>query len=95
MSKKVKKIDFSRSRIASRADKYYNEGKFIPALRLAYKELELFGGDGDIYTRLSDIYEAMGLHGSAIAEEEDLPDIYEGWAVNDLNTGNDTASAYY
>ncbi len=104
MSKKVKKIDFSRSRIASRADKYYNEGKFIPALRLAYKELELFGGDGDIYTRLSDIYEAMGLHGSAInwwfrfldiAEEEDLPDIYEGLAVNYLNTGNETASAYY
>ncbi|MBQ8322757.1 MAG: tetratricopeptide repeat protein [Clostridia bacterium] len=104
MSKKVKKIDFSRSRIASRADKYYNEEKYLPALRLAYKELELYGCDGDVCARFSDIYEGMGLHGSAInwwfrfldvAEEEDLPDIYEGLAVNYLNMGNETASAYY
>ena len=40
MAKGVKKIDFSRKRIAHLADKYYNEGKFLPALRLAYKELQ-------------------------------------------------------
>ncbi len=104
MIKKVKKIDFSRKRIASCADKYYNEGKYIPALRLAYQQLSLYGGDGDVYTRLSDIYEGMGLHGSAInwwfrfldeASEEDLPDIYEGLAVNFLSVGNETAAAYY
>lgn len=97
-------IDQSRKRLAALADKYYNEGNYLSALRLAYKELELYGGDGDVYTRLSDIYEGMGLHGSAlnwwfrfldIAETEDLPDIYEGLAVNYLNMGNETQSAYY
>ncbi len=101
---KTVKIDFSRKRLASRADKYYNEGKFLSALRLAYKELELYGGDGDVYARFSDIYEGMDLHSSAInfwfrfldeAEEADLPDIYEGLAVNYLRMGNETQAAYY
>lgn len=86
------------------ADKYYNEGNYIAALRLAYRQYDLYGGDGDIFTRLSDIYEGMGLHASAInwwyrfldiAETEDLPDIYEGLAVNYLNMGNEAQSAYY
>ncbi|MBQ7924275.1 MAG: hypothetical protein IJ329_03110 [Clostridia bacterium] len=101
---KTEKIDFSRERIASLADKYYNEGKYLSALRLAYKELELYGGDGDVYARFSDIYEGMNLHVSAInfwfrfldeANEEDLPDIYEGLAVNYLHLGNETQAAYY
>ena len=62
----VRKIDFSRKRIAHLADKYYNEGKFLPALRLAYKELNEYGGDADVFARLSDIYEGMSLQGSAI-----------------------------
>lgn len=105
MSKsKIKKIDFSRARIAALADKYYNEGNHLAALRLAYTELEKFGGDGDVFTRLSDIYESMGLHGSAvnwwyrfldIATEDDLPDIYEGLAVNYLSMGNEAQAAFY
>ncbi|MBE7085944.1 MAG: tetratricopeptide repeat protein [Clostridiales bacterium] len=102
--KKVMKIDFSRKRYAKLADQFYNEGKYIPALRLAYKELEEFGGDAETYARLCDIYEGMGLHGSAvrwwfrfldIADEEDYPEIYEGLAVNFLNLGNEGQSAYY
>ncbi len=101
---KVTKIDFSRERLAALADKYYNEGKFLSALRLAYKELDEFGGDGEVYARFSDIYEGMDLHLSAInfwfrfldeASEDDLPDIYEGLAVNYLHLGNETQSAYY
>ena len=101
---KTAKIDFSRERLASLADKYYNEGKFLSALRLAYKEWELYGGDGEVYARFSDIYEGMDLHITAInfwfrfldeAREEDLPDIYEGLAVNYLHQGNETQSAYY
>ena len=100
----VKKIDFSRKRIAHLADKYYNEGNFLPALRLAYKELNEYGGDADVFARLSDIYEGMALQGSAIncwfrfldvADEADLPDIYEGLAANFLAIGNETQSAYY
>ena len=101
---KVKKIDFSRKRLGMLADKFYNEGKFLSALRMAYKELDVYGGDGEIFARLSDIYEAMNLQGTAlnwwfrfldIAEEEELPDVYEGLAVNYLNLGQESASAYY
>ncbi len=105
--RKTMKIDYSRKRLGDQADKYYNEGNYLAALRLAYRQYELYAGvgdDGDIFTRLSDIYEGMGLYSSAInwwfrfldiAEEEDLPDIYEGLAVNYLNMGNETQSAYY
>ena len=101
---KTKKIDLSRKRIAALADKYYNEGKYIPALRLAYKELTTFGVDPDVCVRFADIYEGMGLQGSAInwwfrcldmSAEEDFPDIYEGLAVNYLNLGNENQAAYY
>lgn len=102
--KKTQKIDVSRGRIAKLADKYYNEGKYIPALRLAHRELQEFGGDPDVFARLCDIYEGMGLQGSAInywfrfldiAAEEDLPDVYEGLAINFLGIGNERQSAYY
>lgn len=102
--KKTKKIDFGYKRLGDLADKYYNEGKLLAALRIANRQYATYGGDGDVYTRLSDIYEGMGLYSSAlnywyrflnIAEEEDLPDIYEGLAVNYLNMGNETPSAYY
>ena len=101
---KVRKIDFSRKRLASLADKYYNEGDYLSALRFAYKELDLYGGDAEVYTRLADIYEGMGLQGTAVnwwfrfldmAEEADLPEVYEGLAVNFLNMGNESQSAYY
>ncbi len=101
---KVKEIDFSRKRLGLLADKYYNEGKYLSALRMAYKEYDAYGGDGDIFVRLSDIYEAMNLQGTAlnwwfrfldVADAQDLPDIYEGIAVNYLNLGQENASAYY
>ncbi len=101
---KVKKIDFSRKRLATLADKYYNEGNYLSALRLAYREANTYGVDADVFVRLADIYEGMSLQGSAInywfrfldiAEEEELPDIYEGLAVNFLNMGNESQSAYY
>lgn len=104
MGAKTQKIDYSRERLAKQADKYYNEGSYVSALRLAHKELSLFGGDGEVYTRIADIYEAMGLHASAlnywyrfldIADEEDYPDIYEGIAVNYMNMGNENQAAFY
>ena len=76
----------------------------MSALRFAYKEMEQFGGDPDVYARFADIYEGMGLQGSAInfwfkfldiAHEDDLPDVYEGLAVNFLAIGNESQSAYY
>ncbi len=103
MSKKFK-IDYSRKNTAKLADKFYNEGDYLSALRFAYRELTEYGGDGDVFVRLADIYEGMNLQGMAlnwwfkflhIAEEEDLPDIYEGLAVNYLTLGMDNQSAFY
>ena len=104
MGTKTRKIDFSCRRFGKMADKYYNEGNYVSALRFAYKQLHLYGGDADIYARLADIYEGMSLNGSAlkwwfrlldIADEEDLPDVYEGIAINYLNLGNEGQAAYY
>lgn len=102
--RKTGRIDLSEKRLAMLADKYYNEGNYFSALKFAYKQYEFYGGDGEVFTRFADIYEGMGLHLSAInwlyrfldiANEQDLPDIYEGLAVNYLNIGNETQSAYY
>lgn len=104
MAAKIQKIDYSRKRLATQADKYYNDGRFVDALRTAHREYALYGGDGEVYARIADIYEAMGLHASAInylfryldiADEEDYPDIYEGIAVNYMNIGNESAAAFY
>ncbi len=101
---RVRKIDLSRKRMAWLADKNYNEGDFLSALKFAYRELNEYGGDGDSFARLSDIYEGMNLQGMSInwwfkflhiAGEEDLPDVYEGLAVNFLTLGMESQSAYY
>ena len=108
--KKSKKIDFSIEQAERLADKYYNEGKYVNALRWAYKAYGIWE-DGcfwadvrDSYARIADIYEAMGLHGSAVlwlyrylhmANEDELAEIYEGLAVNYLNMGKEAQSAYY
>lgn len=98
------KIDFSKSRFRERAVKYYDEGNYLSALRFAYKEINLYGGDGDAYMMISDIYENMELYSSAVncwfrfmdnCMGEDLPDIYEGLAINYLNMGNEAQSAFY
>ena len=102
--KNVKKIDFGYKRYGKMADKYYNNGDYVSALRFAYKQLKEHGGDADVYNRLADIYESMGLNASALhwlfhyldnCEEEELPDIYESIAVNFLNVGNEQQAAFY
>lgn len=89
--RKVLKIDFSRNRLRERAEKYYDEGNYLSALRFTYKEMSLYGGNGETYMMLSDIYENMELYSSAVncwfrfmdnCTGDDLPDIYEGLAVN-------------
>lgn len=101
---KTKKIDLSNRRLGKIADEFYNNGDYISALRFAQKQYLSYGEDAEVWVRFSDIYEAMGLQSSAancwfrflhIADEEDLPDIYEGLAVNFLNMGHEGESAYY
>lgn len=104
MSAKVRTIDYGRRLLRSQAEKRYGEGDYLSALRFTGRELALYGADADSYARLADIYENMGLYTSAlncwfrfvdVCSTEDLPDAYEGLAVNYLNLGNDAQSAYY
>ncbi|MBQ7370179.1 MAG: hypothetical protein IJW58_04295 [Clostridia bacterium] len=100
---KVKKIDLSAKRLGELAEKYLSEGKYPSALRFTFREIQR-GGSLSAYFRICDIYEAMGLNSSAInywfkildeCDEEDLPDVYEGLAVNYLNMGKDAQAAFY
>ena len=101
----VVSFDRSKYRLHSMAEKAYGEGKYIPALRFLCAAAKEEGeGDVEIYLRLADVYENLGLQTYAIkwlykcleiCPEEDLPDVYEGLAVNYLNLGNEGASAYY
>ena len=100
----VIRFDGSKERLLRMAEKAYSEGKFISALRFLYNAIQQEGGDINAYLRMADVYENLGLQIYAIkwlykcleiCDEEDLPDIYEGLAVNYLNLGNEGASAYY
>ena len=104
MSGKVRKINYGRRFLISQADKSYGEGDYLSALRFTHREIELFGADADALARLADSYENMGLYTSALncwfryadcCDPDDLPDAYEGLAVNYLNLGNEAQSAYY
>lgn len=104
MAGKVRKIDYGRRLLKSQAEKSFGEGDYLAALRFTHREIELYGGNADSYARLADSYENMGLYTSALnfwfryadcCSPEDLPDAYEGLAVNFLNLGNEAQSAYY
>lgn len=103
----VKTIAFDGDLYARVAEKYYRDGNYVAALKYSHKQLEQAEDNwlkAEAYTRLCDLYEDMGLHAQAIAylfeyldicDEEELPDVYESLAVNFLNLGNESQSAYY
>lgn len=107
MKGKILQFDGSESRVRDQAEKCYEEGDYLSALRFCARVSDV-ERDGEFFDMLSDIYENFGAFGSAvamlframdkIAEEglsADLSDIYEGLAVNYLNLGNEEMSAYY
>jgi len=101
----ILRIDRSKNRLERMAEKAYGEGRFLPALRFLFASIaESDSPDLETYLRIADVYENLGLQTYAIkwlykcleiCGEEDLPDVYEGLAVNYLNLGNEGASAYY
>lgn len=99
-------VRFNRDtdRLQRMAEKAYSEGAYISALRFLRSAIEEGGASVSAYFRMADVYENLGLQTYAIkwlykcldvCDEEDLPDVYEGLAVNYLNLGNEGASAYY
>lgn len=104
MGASILKLNMDREKLVSLSEKYYADGNYLAALRFTCKEMELYGGGYEAYIRMSDIYENLGLNAYALkwlffaldnANEEELPDLYEGIAVNYLSLGEEAASAYY
>ena len=103
----VKTIAFDGDLYARVAEKYYRDGNYVAALKYSHKQLEYADDNwlkAEAYARICDLYESMGLHAQAVAylfeyldicDEEELPDLYESLAVNFLNMGNESQSAYY
>lgn len=95
----------SKARLKRLADKYSDEGDFVNALRFLYQELAETDDETDVYIRIADVYERIGLYGSAVCSlffaldechtEEDLPDIYEGLGANFMHLGVENQAAYY
>ena len=86
------------------AEKFYNEGNYVSALRFTFREIDENGESAVSLNRLCDIYENLGLNSTAvkylfklldISDEPDYPDVYEGLAVNYLNMGKEAQSAFY
>ncbi|MBR2340939.1 MAG: tetratricopeptide repeat protein [Clostridia bacterium] len=101
---RTRKIDFSAKRLNAMAEKFYDEGNYLSALRFTFRDIEENGENFTALTRLCDVYENLGLNSTAIkylfklldvSDEADYPDIYEGLAVNYLNMGKEAPSAFY
>ncbi len=101
---RTRKIDFSAKRLNAMAEKFYNEGNYVSALRFTFREMDENGESPTALNRLCDIYENLGLNSTAIkylfklldiSDEADYPDVYEGLAVNYLNMGKEAPSAFY
>ena len=105
MANNTVKFDEKPRRLRALAEKYYDEGDYLSALRFFRREERTYGADSELYARIADVYENMGMHEQAIKEiyfalefaqtEEDVIDAYEGLAVNYMNSGKSDVSAYY
>lgn len=100
---KVKKIDLSAKRLGLLAEKCIDEGDYVSALRFTFRQIQR-GGTLSAYFRLCEIYEVLELNSSAInywfkaldaCGEEELPEIYEGLAMNYLTIGKEAQAAFY
>ena len=99
------RIDRSSDRFMRMAEKAYAAGDMLSALRFLHALIaETDDVDVETYLRIADVYENLGLQTYAIkwlykaldiCEEEDYAEIYEGLAVNYMNLGSESASAYY
>ncbi len=105
MAKKTVKFEEKPRRLRAIAERYYDEGDYTSALRFFRREEKRYGADSELYARIADVYENLGMYEQAIKEvylalefaqsEEDMIDAYEGLAVNYMNAGNEEQSAYY
>lgn len=94
----------ARERLSQLAERYFEKGDYVSALRFVHKEIVECGTDVDNLIRLADIYETMGLHELAlnywyrvldVCAEADFPDVYEGLATNYLSVGDEQRAAFY
>lgn len=102
---KIIQFHRDKARLKRLSEKYYDEGNYLSALHFLYEEQDETGANADLYIRMADVYEHMGLYGSAVnvlfhaldicSADGDLPDIYEGLGANFMHLGIENQSAYY
>jgi tetratricopeptide (TPR) repeat protein len=102
--RKILKFKRNEEELLNSADKRIADGEYLTALRLLNSCYEEYGASSDLFEMLSDVYELLEVNSQALktcfctldlCEEEDLPDAYEGIAVNYMNLGRETQAAYY
>jgi tetratricopeptide (TPR) repeat protein len=102
--RKILKFKRSEDDLLNSADKRIADGEYLTALRLLNSCYDDFGPSYDLFEMMADVYELLEVNPQAlrtcfymldICGEDDLPDAYEGIAVNYMNLGRDTQAAYY
>lgn len=97
-------FDDSEDRLDKSIRKRMEEGDYLSALRLAGRRDEFFPATPDSYAMQADLYELAEAHAQAlkmwyrflnVCDEDSLAEAYEGLAVNYMNLGKETQSAYY
>ncbi len=104
MSEEIKQLSFDEEVLFEGAEKRYDEGDFLGALRMLNHRAELYPPSADASALYADIYEALGLWQLCAdawfrfldtCNEADFPEGYEGLSVAFMNLGDDFQSEIY
>ncbi len=102
--KKVLHFDDGEERLDKSIRKRMEEGDYLSALRLCNRRNEFFPAGAEAYAVQADAYEQAEVPSQALkmwyrvlndCEDDLLADAYEGLAVNYMNLGRESQSAYY
>lgn len=98
------KIDFSDFRLIKMAENMVDQHKYIDALKMLNKSMELNGSSDRARMLYAEIFDDMNLYEKCIngwfryideTNDDDLSDCYEGIAAAFMNIGSENYSAYY
>ncbi|MGN0823403.1 MAG: tetratricopeptide repeat protein, partial [Candidatus Gallimonas sp.] len=101
---KIAKLDLNDEFLLESADRRFQTGDYMGALRMLNKRNRMYAPTCDSSVLAADIYEAMGLYPNAAdawfhfldtCNEADFAEGYEGLAVAFMNMGNEAQSALY
>lgn len=101
---KIKRLDFNDEFLLESAEKRFEGGDYLGALKILNKREKMNEPSADAYALYADVYEAMGVYSLAAdawfrfldtCNEADFSEGYEGLAVAFMNMGDEMQSAFY